>query len=189
MAARSTTIIAALAALAEANWGGYNNGPVVSVNTHQKYQKYDGIGVSEAFQRSLVIHELDTPSQTKVLDYLFSKTKGIGMTILRNGLGSSPDQPFDLMKSIAPTAPRSNNSQLNFIPLPRQDQYQVWLSYQAISRGVDTIYADAWSADGYMKTNNTENYGGYLCGVTGTNCASGDWRQSYANKIVKYIQD
>ncbi|KAK6432017.1 hypothetical protein LTR95_011814 [Oleoguttula sp. CCFEE 5521] len=189
MAARITTIVAAIAALAEANPGGYGNGPVVSVNTNQKYQVYDGIGVSEAFQRSLVIHELDTPSQTKVLDYLFSKTKGIGMTILRNGLGSSPDQPFDLMKSIAPTAPRSNSSQLNFIPLPREDQYQVWLSYQAISRGVDTIYADAWSADGYMKTNNTENYGGYLCGVTGTNCASGDWRQSYANKIVKYIQD
>jgi len=40
-----------------------------------------------------------------------------------------------------------------------------------------------------MKTNNTENYGGYLCGVTNATCASGDWRQSYANKIVKYIQD
>ena len=51
------------------------------------------------------------------------------------------------------------------------------------------IYADAWSADGYMKTNNTDTYGGYLCGVWNTSCASGDWRQSYADKIVRYIQD
>jgi O-glycosyl hydrolase len=40
-----------------------------------------------------------------------------------------------------------------------------------------------------MKTNDTDTYGGYLCGVWNTSCASGDWRQSYADKIVKYIQD
>jgi hypothetical protein len=42
---------------------------------------------------------------------------------------------------------------LNFIPLPREDEYQVWLAQQALARGVKYIYADAWSADGYMKTN------------------------------------
>lgn len=46
----------------------------------------------------------------------------------------------------------SRVSQLNYIPLPRDDEYQVWLSHQAIARGLKTIYADAWSADGYMKT-------------------------------------
>jgi len=186
MVTRLVTLSAALAAVVEAHWSTY--GAVVNVNKHAKYQTFDGIGVSEAFQRSLVLHELDTASQKLALDYLFT-TKGAGMTILRNGLGSSPDQPFDLMKSIAPVAPESNSSELNFIPLPREDQYQVWLSYQAISRGVNTIYADAWSADGYMKTNGTENYGGYLCGVTNATCESGDWRQSYADKIVRYIQD
>jgi hypothetical protein len=57
-----------------------------------------------------------------------------------------------------------------------------------------------------MKTNNNTNNGGiirvrlsvvnisnltsgFLCGVTNTSCPSGDWRQSYANKIVKYIKD
>ena len=35
----------------------------------------------------------------------------------------------------------------------------------------------------------TDFNGGYLCGVTNASCASGDWRQSYANKIVKFIQD
>lgn len=38
-----------------------------------------------------------------------------------------------------------------------------------------------------MKTNDNERAGGYLCGVTGTNCTSGDWRQAYANYLVQYI--
>ena len=50
------------------------------------------------------------------------------------------------------TGTDSRLSQLNYIPLPRDDEYQVWLSHQALARGLQTIYADAWSADGYMKT-------------------------------------
>ncbi|MCJ1396626.1 hypothetical protein MMC18_009517 [Xylographa bjoerkii] len=182
-----TALSAALAAIAQA--AAPTSGPIVQVNLNQKYQTFDGIGVAEAFQRSLVLHELNTASQKLALDYLFSNTTGAGFTILRNGIGSSPTDPFDHMKSIAPTAPPSNSSQLNYIPLPRDDEYQVWLSHQAIARGVKYIYADAWSADGYMKTTGTDFDGGYLCGVTNATCASGDWRQSYANKLVKYIRD
>lgn len=37
----------------------------------------------------------------------------------------------------------------------------------------------------------TDTYGGYLCGVYNTSaaCNGEDWRQAYADKIVKYIQD
>lgn len=105
---------AALAAIAQA--ASQTVGPTVNVNPGQRYQGFDGIGVAEAFQRSLVLHELNTPSQNLALDYLFSNTKGAGFTILRNGLGSSPTDPFDLMKSIAPTAPRSNSSQVFYAP-------------------------------------------------------------------------
>ena len=103
------TIGAVLAATAEAT--SHGSGATVKVNPKTKYQKYDGTGVSEAFQRSLVMHELDVPSQKLALDYLFT-TKGAGMTILRNGLGSSPNDGWDLMKSIAPEAPESNSSQV-----------------------------------------------------------------------------
>jgi hypothetical protein len=100
------TLSALLAVTAEAT-----SGATVKVNSKTEYQKYDGTGVSEAFQRSLVLHELDLPSQKLALDYLFT-TKGAGMTILRNGLGSSPNDGWDLMKSIAPVAPASNSSQV-----------------------------------------------------------------------------
>lgn len=35
----------------------------------------------------------------------------------------------------------------------------------------------------------TDFNGGYLCGVTNTSCATGDWRQAYADKLVRYIRD
>jgi hypothetical protein len=39
-----------------------------------------------------------------------------------------------------------------------------------------------------MKTNGRDTNGGGLCGVPGSTCSSGDWRQAYANYFVKYIQ-
>ena len=87
------------------------HGATVSVNPQTKYQQYDGTGCSEAFQRSLLVYNLEDSARTEVLDYLFTE-KGAGFTILRNGIGSTPNQPFDFMKSIAPTAPASNDSEV-----------------------------------------------------------------------------
>lgn len=39
-----------------------------------------------------------------------------------------------------------------------------------------------------MKTNGRDTNGGTLCGVPGANCASGDWRQAYADYLVAYIR-
>ncbi|KAF2225771.1 glycoside hydrolase superfamily [Elsinoe ampelina] len=159
----------------------------ITVKPQVQYQQIDGIGVSEAFQRSNVLYGLNEPYRSEVLDLLFT-AKGAGLTILRNGIGSSVSNPWDLMASIAPVAPASNSSALNFIPLPNDDQHQVWLAKQAKARGTNYFYADAWSADPYMKTNNNENFGGNLCGVRNTSCATGDWRQSYASKLVRFLQ-
>jgi len=152
MLARFTTTTVALAALVSAIPQSVDvaTGPIIHIDANTKYQVYDGIGLSEAFQRSLVMHELDAKAQTLVLDMLFDNKTGAGFNILRNGLGSSPDQPFDHMESIAPMAPKSNSSALKYQPLSkiRGDEYQLWLSKEAISRGVYSVYADAWSADG-----------------------------------------
>lgn len=84
----------------------------MSVDPETTYQQYDGTGCSEAFQRSLLVHNLAEDARNEVLDYLFTE-KGAGLTILRNGIGSTPNQPFDYMKSIAPKAPASNDSEVN----------------------------------------------------------------------------
>jgi glucuronoarabinoxylan endo-1,4-beta-xylanase len=161
-----------------------------SVDGSVTYQKIDGFGISEAFQRSNYLHGslgLSAANQQKVLDLLFSPTTGAGFTILRNGIGSSADNSSDFMRSIAPTKPSSPTTTPTWV-WDGSDNNQVWLSKQAMAYGVKTIYADAWSAPGYMKTNNSDSNGGTLCGVPGASCASGDWRQAYAAMLVKYIQ-
>ncbi|XMA09161.1 hypothetical protein WAI453_001952 [Rhynchosporium graminicola] len=178
----ASAVLAVLAGLVQA-------GQVIQVSPQTKYQKYDGTGISQAFKRSALIHNLSPEYSKLALDFLFSNTTGAGLTILRNGIGSSPTDDKDFMYSIAVNVPASNSSEIDYVPFLREDNYQVWLSTEAIARGVHTIYADAWSADGYMKTTGIDNKGGNLCGVTGTNCATGDWRQSYANKLVRYINN
>jgi O-glycosyl hydrolase len=54
---------------------------------------------------------------------------------------------------------------------------------------VSDFFADAWSAPPFMKTNDSQDNGGQVCGVSGTSCSSGDWRQAYANYLVRYAED
>lgn len=157
MVARLAAYAAAIAAVAQAAPAA-TTGPAVTVSLGSKYQVFDGMGISEAFQRGRIIKGADglTNAQTdQVLDLLFSNTTGAGFTILRNGIGSSPSEPYDHMESIAPFAPATNASKLDFVSLKslRGDQQQLWLSKQFLARGGRLIYADAWTADGYMKTN------------------------------------
>lgn len=148
------------------------------------------MGVSEAFQRSRIIYGSDglSPRNTQhVLDLLFSNTTGPGLTILRNGIGSSISNPYDLMKSIAPNDPGLPSAELKY-EWDEDDNGQVRLTRDAIVSGVRTIYADAWSAPGYMKNNSHDANGGSLCGVRGVNCTSGDWRTAYAKYLVRCLR-
>ena len=135
-----------------------------------------------------------SPDQQKaVLDLLFSSTTGAGLSIWRNEIGSSttaavggPDDG-DNVASIEPTDPGGPDAPPNY-SWDGDDGDQVWLSQQAQSYGVTQFYATAWSAPAYMKTNNSLKRGGYLCGIPGQTCDSGDWRQHYADYLVQYLQ-
>ena len=159
----------------------------ITVNPHQRYQVVDGFGFSEAFQRARQIQDLPSESRQQVLDLLFSDDKGAGLTVLRNGIGSSPTDERDWMKSIAPESPGAPDATPHYV-WDGDDNGQVWLTKQAQKYGVQNIYADAWSAPGYMKTNGEDSNGGELCGVRGTDCASGDWRTAYAKYLVQYLR-
>ena len=160
----------------------------VELNAHQHFQVIDGFGFSEAFQRAEILHGsqgLSPAHQQLALDLLFNPETGAGFSILRNGIGSSPDSESDWMNSIEPVSPGGPTATPHYV-WDGSDSGQLWVSQQAELRGVRQIYADAWSAPGYMKTNGTDSNGGYLCGVTGTSC--GDWRQAYANYLVQYLR-
>jgi glucuronoarabinoxylan endo-1,4-beta-xylanase len=154
------------------------------------YQRIDGFGFSEAFQRSAILHGslgLSPGNQGRVLDLLFSTQDGAGFSIVRLGIGSSSDDVYDHMQSIEPVSPGSPAAEPRWA-WDGSDNSQVWLAQQAERYGVRRFYADAWSAPGYMKTNGSDSGGGYLCGVAGESCPSGDWRRAYAAELAQYIR-
>jgi O-glycosyl hydrolase len=180
----------------------------VTIDTSKSHQTIRGFGFSSAFQRSSQIHGKDglSPTNTSyVLELLFSRTNGMGSSILRNGIGSSLDTSRDYMNSIAPQPPIAapgqplweGEMQYNF---DGNDTDQLWLAQQAYSFGVRDFYASAWSAPWYMKSNRNDTNGGYLCGVrdipTNTDitgivnqCEPGEtWVQKYAEYLAQYVQ-
>jgi glucuronoarabinoxylan endo-1,4-beta-xylanase len=159
------------------------NAPGITVDSTTKYQTIDGFGISEAFGEAGLLHSLPSTVQRQILDDLFSTSSGVGLDMLRNMIPSTPDA------TIEPTDPGSPTAAPSYV-WNGDDQGQVWLSQQLKQHyGVTQIYADAWSAPGFMKTNGSEANGGQLCGSPGAYCSSGDWRQAYANYLVHYLQD
>jgi len=136
----------------------------VTVNPGQVHQRIDGFGFTEAF-REPVITALPAAEQQQLGALLFSTTRGAGMSIVRFGLGGATD-PGDAISG------------------PGDYQEQLWLGRLAEEFGVRQFYADAWSAPASMKTNDSLDNGGYLCGVPGETCASGDARPAYASYLA-----
>ncbi|KAK9420156.1 putative Glycoside hydrolase family 5 protein [Seiridium unicorne] len=130
----------------------------ITVDLSTKYQTIDGFGFSQAFGRALEFENADPTLAKEALDYLFDTTTGAGFSIIRNRIGSN-----------------GLGTALN-------------QQAQAVSYGVKTIYADAWSAPGFMKTSGSDQLAGYLCGTTGHTCSTGDWKQAYADFLVQYVE-
>jgi len=140
-------------------------GPVVvTVDPAQVHQRIDGFGFTEAF-RDPVITALPAAEQQQLGALLFSTKSGAGMSIVRFGLGGATD-PGDAISG------------------PGDYQEQLWLGKLAEEFGVRQFYADAWSAPAQLKTNDSLDNGGYLCGVPREACASGDARQAYASYLA-----
>ncbi|EQB43572.1 cellulosome enzyme [Colletotrichum gloeosporioides Cg-14] len=154
----------------------------ITVDTSSKLQKIDGFGFSQAFGRAKEFQNAPSALQKEALDLLFSTDKGAGFSIIRNRIGSGGKGD-----SILPASPGSPSGKPTY-SWDDDDRGQVWFTKQAVSYGVKQIYADAWSAPGFMKTSGNEATAGYLCGTTGHTCSSGDWRQAYADFLVQYVK-
>jgi O-glycosyl hydrolase len=158
----------------------------VTVNAGVRYQQITGFGASEAFGQAQALRAAPAAIRQQVLSLLYSPVSGAGLTILRNEISA------DAGTTIEPKAPAGPGATPAYLPLSAiaDDQGQLWLA-QTIRKqyGVTNVFADAWSAPAFMKTNKSAINGGTLCGVPGATCASGDWRQAYANYLVQYAKD
>ena len=158
----------------------------VTISSVKQYQRIAGFGVSEGFGQAKTLMSAPASVQRQVLSLLYSPARGAGLTILRNEI--SADAGF----TIEPKAPGNPNAKPSYLTLAEvgQDQGQLWFARQIkADYGVSDVFADAWSAPAFMKTNDSAINGGTVCGVPDANCKSGDWRQAYADYLVQYARD
>jgi O-glycosyl hydrolase len=155
------------------------------INGSTTYQRISGFGASEAFGEASTVMSAPAATRQQVLSLLYGRS-GAGLTILRNEISADPGT------TIEPNAPASPSAKPDYRPLSAigQDQGQLWFAQQLKHRyGVTNVFADAWTAPAFMKTNDATDNGGALCGVPGATCSSGDWRQAYANYLTQYARD
>jgi O-glycosyl hydrolase len=165
---------------------GSSSTATVTINAAKRYQRIAGFGVSEGFGQAKALMNAPASVQKQVLSLLYSPTRGAGLTILRNEISA------DAGLTIEPKAPSRPNAKPSYLTLAEvdQDQGQLWLAKQIRADfDVSDVFADAWSAPGFMKTNDSPFYRGTVCGVPGASCKRGDWRQAYANYLVQYAKD
>lgn len=163
-----------------------------SIDFTRNLQHIDGFGFSETFQRAAAMNGLfglPEEKQREVVDLLLNPETGAGLSILRLGIGSSPNGEYANQKSIQPEDPGGPDAPPRYV-WDGYDNGQVWLAKHAKNYGVERFYASAWAAPGYMKTNGVEADGGELCGVpNATNdCDGEDWRQAYADYLMQYVR-
>ena len=185
LAAAAAAVMLAAAGVA-AGAGPSAAADTATINGATTYQTMAGFGASEGFGEAQTVMNASPQVQQQALGLLYSPASGAGLTILRNEISA------DSGSTIEPAAPASPTAAPAYVPLASisQDQGQLWFAQQIkADYGVTNVFADAWSAPPFMKTNDSADNGGTLCGVPGATCSSGDWRQAYANYLKQYAAD
>src|SRR5947209_1364898 len=158
----------------------------VTINGSTTYQNITGFGASEAFGEASTVMSASASVQQQVLSLLYSPTSGAGLTMLRNEISADSGSTIEPPSPGRPSAAPAYQSLASI----NQDQGQLWFAQQIKSLyGVTNVFADAWSAPAFMKTNNSTSNGGAVCGLTGASCSSGNWVQAYSNYLVQYAKD
>lgn len=142
LTAAATAAISSAGAGADPNTVAPRQANTITVDLTKTYQRMDGFGFSLAFQRAnLITNMSDKAKQRELLDLLFNRTTGAGFSILRNGIGSTPNSNSDFMNTIAPSNPGGPTAEPKY-QWDGKDSGQLWVSQQAVSLyGVKTIYA------------------------------------------------
>ena len=149
-------------------YGAESESVSISINWTQEYQIMDGFGASGAFQRATQLMEMSEPARTEILDALFSRQTGAGLSMVRNIVGDGSPLP----DGVPTTQPSKGDWQGS------GDEGQLWLMHEASRRGATRFMSTVWSAPAWMKDNQSV-IGGSL---------SPDHYQDFADYLVAYIR-
>ncbi|MFC5531471.1 glycoside hydrolase family 30 protein [Cohnella yongneupensis] len=138
--------------------------PVSVIDWNQEKQAIDGFGASAAFIETLGpkgFQNYAEPARSQILDLLFSREKGIGLSWVRNRV-----------PQIEPVEGTWDWS---------KDPGQLFMMNEAKKRGVTRFYSTVWSPPGWMKTNNNAE--------DGNSFLLPDKFQAYADYLSKYARE
>ena len=140
------------------------NLPRGRMNWYTTYQTIDGFGVSQAadvYGDQLYEHNY----RGQIMDLMFSKDRGIGLSILRCEVGNGLNMP-------------TINPERDVWDYTAYEPEQ-WVIRGARNRGVETIMSTVWSPPYWMKTNNRIKLGGWL---------RKECYQDYATYLANYVK-
>jgi glucuronoarabinoxylan endo-1,4-beta-xylanase len=115
------------------------------INANETHQEIDGFGASFAKQAHLLMRCAE-PGRTQMLDLLFSRTGGAGLSIVRNQINS---KSADVDPDYGTIEPRNNTFDFD------HDEAQIWLMKEAKHRGVTLFISSAFSPPAWMKINSS----------------------------------
>lgn len=146
----------------------------ITVNENKTYQQMDGFGVSLTDASAwLMNYKLDNSKRAEVMEKLFGNT-GIGLSLLRQPIGSS-----DFAWAAYTYADTPNDTSLNQFTIDRDKAYILPMVKAAIAKNPNIkVMGSPWSAPAWMKYSNNLNGGKLKAEHYGT----------YANYFKKYIE-
>jgi len=128
----------------------------ISVDDTVKYQQIGGFGASLTDSSAwLLWNKLTEPQRKEAMQMLFSPTKGIGLSVLRQPMGASDfalsDYSYDDLPSGQPLSP--GDPDLKHFSIDHDRAYILPLLREALVLNANLkIMASPWSPPGWMKT-------------------------------------
>ncbi|WP_328989466.1 RICIN domain-containing protein [Kribbella sp. NBC_01245] len=164
-----------LARQADVQFGNATSGTTIDVSASSVYQTMDGFGA--AFTDSstwLAWNKMNTSQRDAMMNKLFDRSTGIGLSLLRQPMGAS-----DFTANSADYTYDDTCCDLNDFSIAYDKTYTIPVLKAAKSRNPGLkIIGTPWSPPAWMKTNNSLN-GGRL---------RTDRYADFANYFVKYTQ-
>ncbi|MGO9881832.1 MAG: glycoside hydrolase family 30 protein, partial [Solirubrobacteraceae bacterium] len=167
--------------------------PVINVNPQVRYQQFTGVGAALTDSSAWLIYdELSPTSRLALLQALFGEPgtanslglPAIHLNFLRIGIGAPGAMTVGAPYSYDDNPPGGSDPTLSDFSIAHDLSYIIPTLQQALSiNPALEVFANPWSPPAWMKTEST------LDNPDGQNTLDGGDYETFANYIVKFIQD
>lgn len=152
--------------------------PVITINKSKVYQQMDGFGFALTGGSAMLIHQMSSPEQARLLNELFGQDKNnIGTSYLRISIGASDLD--DHVFSYDDLQAGETDPDLKKFSLANDEKALIPILKKILIINPNIkILASPWSPPTWMKTNNS-TVGGNL---------KPEYYHAYAQYLIKYIK-